>query len=74
MPLVPSTPRPEDDIDTLRSKLADRDHALRERAADLARAQSDLEAFRIRYEKEVGLLHEELDDLLEAIAEVQTLP
>jgi len=45
--------------------------ALDERAAEIARAKSDLEAFRIRYRQDVGLLHEELDELERAIAEAE---
>lgn len=41
------------------------------RAADLAQAQADLAAFRLRYRQEVGLLHEELDELERAIAEAE---
>lgn len=44
---------------------------LGERAADFAGAQADLAAFRIRYRRDVGLLHEELDDLDRAIAEAE---
>ena len=73
MPLVPSTPRREDDIDTLRAELADLDDALRARAAELARPRTDLEAFRIRYRQEVGLLHEELVELLDEIARAELI-
>ena len=44
---------------------------LAERAADVHRARADVAAFRIRYRKEVGLLHEELDELERAIAELE---
>ena len=69
--LVPSGDSRDDDIDALRSRLLQLDGALQERAADLTRAKSDLAAFRILYRREVGLLHEELDELDRAIAEAE---
>jgi hypothetical protein len=69
--LVPSGPSRDDDIDTLRSRLGELEHALRERAAEVTRAKTDLAAFRIRYTQEVGSLHEQLDDLDRAIAEAE---
>ena len=65
------TPQPQDDIDSLRSQLAGLDAALSHRTAEIIAAKSELEAFRIRYRKEVGLLHEELDDLQRAVAEAE---
>ena len=44
---------------------------LAERATEIARIQSGLETFRIRYRQDVGLLHEELDDLERRIAEAE---
>ena len=41
------------------------------RAAELSQARADLAAFRLRYRQEVGLLHEELDELERAIAEAE---
>jgi hypothetical protein len=55
----------------LRAQLTELEAALAERAADITRAKADLAAFRIRYRKEVGRLHEELDDLERAIAEAE---
>lgn len=55
----------------LRSRVAELDAILGERAAEITRAQSDLAAFGIRYRQEVGLLHEELDELERAIAEAE---
>ena len=69
--LVPSGDSRDDDIDALRSRLLQLDGALQERAADVTRAKSDLAAFRILYRREVGLLHEELDELERAIAEAE---
>ena len=61
----------DDDIDGLRSRLAGLEATLGERAGEIARAKSDLDAFRIRYRQDVGRLHEELDDLERAIAEAE---
>src|SRR6188768_1228696 len=63
--------RDHDNLDDLRSTLAELDAALSRRAAEIARTQSDLAAFRIRYRQEVGLLHEELDDLQREISEAE---
>lgn len=58
-------------MERLRSRLADLQSLLTERAAALAGAQADLAAFRLRYRQDVGLLHEELDELDRAIAEAE---
>jgi hypothetical protein len=63
--------RDHDNLDDLRSTLAELDAALSQRAAEIARTQSDLAAFRLRYRQEVGLLHEELDDLQREISEAE---
>jgi len=55
----------------LRARLASLQAALTERIAGIARAKSDLEAFRVRYRREVGLLHEELEELERGIAEAE---
>src|SRR4051812_15665928 len=60
-----------EDANTLRGRLRDLEALLAERAAEIARARSDLAAFRIRYRAEVGLLHEQLDELERAIAEAE---
>ena len=65
------SPSDGDDIDRLRARLTELEAALAERAAEITRARADLAAFRIRYRKEVGRLHEELDDLERAIAEAE---
>lgn len=44
---------------------------LRRRARDVARAQAALAAFTIAYRQQVGLLHDELDDLERAVAEAE---
>ena len=61
----------EESIEALRAQVAERQAVLAERAAGIAHVQSDLETFRLRYRQEVGLLHEELDDLERAIAEAE---
>ncbi len=61
----------EDDMDGLRARLAELETALGERAGEIARAKAGLDAFRIRYRSEVGLLHEQLDELERAIADAE---
>ena len=55
----------------LRSRVAELEAILGERAAEVARLQSDLEAFRIAYRQQVGLLYEQLDNLELEIAEAE---
>jgi len=43
----------------------------RERSAEIARLQSALSAFRVTYKREVGFLHEQLDELEAAIEEAE---
>jgi hypothetical protein len=69
--LVRSDDSRNDGIDTLRSRLDELEAALRARAAEVTTAKSDLAAFRIRYRQEVGLLHDQLDELDRAIAEAE---
>jgi len=61
----------EDDVESLQSRAAGLEAALGERVAEIARAKSDLDAFRIRYRRDVGQLHDELDELERAIAEAE---
>src|SRR6185369_10585960 len=68
---VTSLVRSGEDEEALRARLGELEASLRERAAEIARARTDLEAFRIRYRQEVGLLHEELDELERAVAEAE---
>jgi uncharacterized membrane-anchored protein YjiN (DUF445 family) len=63
--------QPHDNVETLRSRLADLEALLTRREAEIARTKADLAAFRIRYRQEVGGLHEELEDLQDAIAEAE---
>jgi hypothetical protein len=60
-----------DDRDELRSRVAELDAVLGERRAEVARVKSDIDAFGIGYRKRVGVLHEQLDTLELAIAEVE---
>jgi hypothetical protein len=62
--------QPQDDVD-LRSRLTELEELLSERVTGLARSKSDLAAFRLRYRRDVGLLHEELDELERAVAEAE---
>jgi hypothetical protein len=69
--LVRSARSDDRGIRHLRSRLAEIEGVLEERRAELARAESALAAFTIRYRHEVGSLHEELDELELAIAEAE---
>jgi hypothetical protein len=68
--LVPAGPPRESEND-LRARLTALEAELAERATELAREQTELASFRIRYRREVGHLHEQLDDLERAIAELE---
>jgi hypothetical protein len=69
--IVPSDHRDGDGLETLRTRLAELEALRGERAAEVEGARAGLEAFRIRYRQEVGLLHEQLDELELAIAEAE---
>jgi len=69
--LVHLETRHDDELDALRSRVAELEVILGERAAEVARVQSDLEAFRITYRQQVGTLHEQLDNLELEIAEAE---
>lgn len=62
---------PNDSLEALQARLTERRTVLEERAAEFARAKTDLAAFRLRYTRDVGLLHDELDELERAIAEAE---
>jgi hypothetical protein len=68
--LVPDK-RSDDELDVLRSRVAELEAILGERGAEVARLQSDLEAFRIAYRQQVGMLYEQLDNLELEIAEAE---
>jgi len=61
----------DDDIEVLHARLVELEAVLGERTAEIVKAKSDLAAFRIRYRRDVGQLHEELDELESAIAEAE---
>lgn len=61
----------DDDPERLRARAADIEATLTARSHELARAQAELRVFEIGYRQQVGLLHEELDDLEAAIAEAE---
>jgi hypothetical protein len=68
--LVPGGP-PVEDLGALRVRVAERETALAECAADAERLNADLTLFAARYRHHVGTLHEELDRLLADIAEAE---
>ena len=59
------------DLDALRSRVTELEGRLSAREAEVAQAKADLDAFRIAYRQKVGRLHEELDRLELALAEVE---
>jgi hypothetical protein len=60
-----------DSLETLRTRVTELDARLDERRAAIVRLKTELDAFRIRYRQRVGLLHERLDELELAIAEIE---
>ena len=61
----------DQNIDALRARVAELDLLLAARSADVTRMETELAAFKIRYRHEVGLLHEELDELELKISEIE---
>ncbi len=61
----------DDGLEELRSQVAELEAMLGERDAEAARAQSDLDTFRVKYRAQVGTLHEQLDEIERAIAEAE---
>ena len=59
------------DATELRARIRELETELSERVAEVARVKVELAAFRVRYQQQVGRLHEELDDLEAAIAEAE---
>jgi hypothetical protein len=59
------------DLAGLRSRVAEIEGLLAARSAEVARVRSELDAFGISYRQQVGLLHEQLDDLERAIDEAE---
>ena len=62
---------PEHDLDALRARVRELETLLIERSEDATRTKAELDAFRIRYRAEVGLLHDELDRLELNLAEAE---
>ena len=62
---------PRHDVDSLRARVIDLEALLAGRTSELARMRSDLDTFRIKYRRQVGLLHEELDRLELELAEAE---
>jgi len=69
--LVRSEQTPDADMEMLQARMTSLQAVFSERSADVARVKSSLDAFKIRYRQEVGLLHEELDELERAIDEAE---
>jgi hypothetical protein len=65
------SPRPNDDRDGLRARLAELEATLEARGAEFSCVKSDLDAFEIDYRKRVGTLHDKLEQLELAIAEAE---
>ncbi len=61
----------EETLESLRERVTAGETTLRERRAELARVDTELAAFNIRYRHEVGRLHDELDALEAALAEAE---
>jgi hypothetical protein len=69
--LVPSGRSDDRDLHALGARARELEAEFAERSAGLARLDQELTAFKIRYRHEVGRLHEQLDELELAIAEVE---
>lgn len=63
--------RNDDDPERLRARVTELEALFGERREDFARVKSELHAFEIDYRKRVGTLHERLDALELAIAEIE---
>ena len=61
-----------DDVHTLRRRVEELEIELGQRDNELTRVRADLDAFRIKYRQEVGLLYERLDELEAAIDEAES--
>jgi len=69
--LVPSGSHSDNELEGLHARLTVLEHQLGERRDEVARTRADLDAFRIKYRHEVGLLHEELDRLELALSDAE---
>ncbi len=61
----------EDDLDRLRARITELEAVLDARAADADRIERELDMFAAQYQKQVGTLHEQLDQLELDIAEAE---
>lgn len=69
--LVHSGQRDGQDFEDLRTRVTDLEQRLRQRSTEVEAVRTELAAFKVRYRAEVGLLHDELDELEAAIAELE---
>jgi hypothetical protein len=60
-----------EDVADVRARIRGLDTMLGERVAEVARIKVELAAFRVRYQQQVGRLHEELDEIEAAIAQAE---
>ncbi|MEQ1897420.1 MAG: hypothetical protein ABL971_08545 [Vicinamibacterales bacterium] len=60
-----------DDPEGIRARVAELDALFEEREAELERVKSELDAFKVSYRQQVGILHEQLDELELALAEAE---
>jgi hypothetical protein len=67
--LVRSGESNDDSMESLSARAAQLEALLRERVADVDQVKSELVAFKIKYRTEVGGLHEQLEELEDAIIE-----
>ena len=64
--------RPDaDDPEGIRARVAELDARFNEREAEFERVKAELDAFKISYRQQVGILHEQLDELELALAEAE---
>jgi hypothetical protein len=69
--LVRSRPPDDRDLRDLRARVTEQGALLEAELARVTALESALEAFKVRYRREVGLRHEELDALNDEIAELE---
>jgi len=69
--LVPSGQPDDHGTRDLHLRARELEAALHARSAEMTRLDSELSAFKIQYRQDVGLLHEQLDELEYAIAEAE---
>ena len=63
--------RPETRVEGLRARVTELEAVLREQDATCAEAKAELDAFKVSYRHQVGILHEQLDELELALAEAE---